>query len=728
MRHHTNRASRATWTRRLAAARPHPVGVILALGVVLAVLTGAAGATSLQPRSDSGASAHTRSSISRASTKTSTKTSTAATAGKEPPYEPIVLQKIGLPSSMKEASDPIFTLDGEHLLFFDDQHMWIVGTNGKGLKCLTCGQAVDPLLEDGPVAGMATEFPDGKRVFFGAILDQAVLECTPSVIDCEKADVLPVNLTGARPTGGIFPPGGSDSLPGVDLPVSSSPKLSPDGDEVAFGDLDSDVGELMVIAKLTRTPTEYVASDPRILNPEGPTSLTDGNTLAWSDSAAEYEFKSFADGGADATYLQVGGANGDNPDAWEMNLATGKRWRITSGPDWDEDSAPDPTGQSIIVESDRTMHRTDSLGLMPFRDFISVDWVLSVADYYVGSNAGVECDLQPWLLPASGDDDAHILGQPLDPYNGGEVHADNNINGYPMWDPNGTQLALNTDDYETGLAPPYLTIAHLVSRKPKKPIPIVDSYPGNWAATLDDYHGVYGTLGEVTLHGLASGTVTVDYDSPGGILSGSASETYDHYSDNGYDFVNGTVDLSYPDSFEGSVTDKTDLTLTGRDTGYSHVDLTLTGATGSADQAEGSAVSNFDGATETGLAEAPKDCPQTLPHIDPTKLTLKLGHRRGHKVIIAHVTASIYGSGLTETQTDTRPMTDATIALGDHHVHTNAAGMASLSTPYGRRRRVRLTETAGDTFRRSAATITVPRLAKPKHGSKEHKRAVPLER
>ena len=65
-----------------------------------------------------------------------------------------------------------------------------------------------------------------------------------------------------------------------------------------------------------------------------------------------------------------------------------------------------------------------------------------------------QCDLQPWLLPAGGDDNAQLMGQPIQPYTGGDVHAANNVSGWPQWSPDGTEIALNTESYTTNRSAP----------------------------------------------------------------------------------------------------------------------------------------------------------------------------------------------------------------------------------------------------------------------------------
>jgi hypothetical protein len=630
-----------------------------------------------------------------------------------PPFEPIAIQRINLPSQIKDASTPVFTRDGKHLLFFSAEQLWIVGSDGRALDCLSCGLANAPTLPKTEQEGFATEFPDGKRVFFGAAGSVGVLECSPSVVDCSSRRVLPVDLSAARPDGGVVTPGGADLEGAYDVGGGSSPKLAPDGVHIAFSDVRSDAAELMIIATLQRQATKYVVTDPRVINPAGPTSITDTKTQAWSDSAALYEFKTFADGGADATYAEVGGPATLNPDVWEVNLATGLRTRLTANPDWDEDDAPSPDGRSIVVESDRTMHRTDMLGgLLPVRGFIDAPEVSIAASYYVAGPVDRQCDLQPWLLPASGDDGANLLGEPIQPYVGGDVHAANNVSGWPQWSSDGTEIALNTESYTSNLSAPYLLIAHLVARKPTAPLPIVSSQPGSWAPSPENYHGAIAANETVVLHGLASGTATVTYAGTG-VVSGQYSVIYDNYSDTGRDFINGTSSITNPSILTGPITIQTNLTMTGADTGYSHINLTLSGTDTNPVTATGSAVTSYDGTTVTGPPHTPAPCPSALPRPPQLQLAASVLHRRARPMVLAQVTASIPGAGASEASVDTRPVLHATVTLDGVSAHTNASGNALIAVPTQPGGRIPITAAAGDTFLAASTPITLPPVARP---------------
>lgn len=78
-----------------------------------------------------------------------------------PPFEPITIQRIDLPPKVTEASSPVFTHDGDHVLFFADQQLWIVDTDGSAPNCLSCGLANRPTLSPSEQEGFATPFPTG---------------------------------------------------------------------------------------------------------------------------------------------------------------------------------------------------------------------------------------------------------------------------------------------------------------------------------------------------------------------------------------------------------------------------------------------------------------------------------------------------------------------------------------------------------------------------------------
>ena len=632
-----------------------------------------------------------------------------ATAGAAPfAFQPIRIQRINLPSGITSAGWPVFTHDGKHLLFFSTGSntlgggstgpgttaaLWITGLNGGHARCLSCGLANDPTSKG---EGEITPFPDGKRVFFGSFFQPGashygVLECSPSVVDCKHASVLPVDFSAAEPA--VIPPGGPEGSAQINTGGSYAAKLSQDGKYVGFSDIRTDSIEMMVIGTLTRSGHTYKVANPRVVNPAGPSSASDPNLHAWSDSAALYEFKTFTHGGADATYVESGGPAILNPDVWSVNLATGKRTRLTAHPDYDEDNAVSPDGSLMALWSNRTMHMTDWFsGLLPVRDFIDTPASLMSLSL---SSSNKRCHGPIWVLPSSGDRGGTLAGEPIVDYRVPHVFVTNNLTGWPQWSPNGTMLALNTTNNRPGPGypahAPFLLVAHFTARKPTRPLRPVSSQPGSWAVAPTAYHTVFGYAGTRTFHGHGGGTVTVHYGLGAGVISGQWTETYANYSDDGKDFVDGTVSIAETGAGEGTYT--SNLTMTGANTGITHVEFDSAGAV--------HGTSTYDGHTVSGPSpeQAAKGaCPNIQPKEPSLRLTLK---RLGHGTYRIKVTASVASMGANEAAVDTQPVYHATVSLGTVKTYTSRAGIAIIKARHSRK----LTVSAGDTLKPVSLTL-----------------------
>jgi hypothetical protein len=618
-------------------------------------------------------------------------------------FQPISIQRINLPSKITGARWPLFTADGRHLLFFSKNDMWITSLHGRGVQCLTCGLANDPATPSAPTADLATPFPDGKRVLIEedeqtSTNGMVVLECAPSVIRCQQRRLVPVDYSAAEAT--TIPPGGAISTPQLGLVAAAHTQLSPDGRYVGFSEPRSDSIEAMIVGKLQEAGDRYIVTSPRVINPPGPTSATDPNVFAWSNSSSLTEFKTFTNGGADATYVQDGGPRLSSVDVWSVNLKTGKRTLLTSNPDWNEDNGVSPDGTLLSQFSDRTMHYVDWIGgLLPVRDFIDAPASVGSAGALGGWS---ECMGPMWLLPSTGDDGGNLAGEPLVDYRYPGVHVVDTLAERSQWSPNSTMIALDTIDDPTGQPARFLLVAHLTARKPTKPLRTVSSQPGSWAPAPTGYHGALGYNGTITLHGPGGGTVTVAYGGTNGALAGSWSESYHRYSDNGKDFVTGAVTIT-GGALSPSVHYVVHLTMTGRDTGSTNADLTF-----SSMGTEGHATSTYDGNTISGPASyetgpnvqggLASRCPSDLPkepslHAEATKI------RNG--VYRIKVTVQIAGVGANENRIDTEPVKHATITIGHTHTSTNNRGVAVVMT----RKSQRLTVTAGDTLKPTSARL-----------------------
>jgi hypothetical protein len=606
-------------------------------------------------------------------------------------FQPITIQKVALPSTVTSAEDPEFTKDNEHLLFWQSNELWITSLSGTGTRCLSCGVPGAPRL---PESGdLASPFPDGKRVLMDEDIqpgatELAILQCLPSLIDCQTRSVEQVNFSRAEPA--VIPPGGAVLVPQATVVGGAyHAQLSPNGQYIGFSEVRTDAVEVMVIGKLQQAGNEYVVNDAKVINPPAPTSASDEDAAHWSDSSSLFEFKAFTHGGADATYVQVGGEALMDPQDWQVNLASGQRTRLTGNPDWSEDDGGSPNGRYWSVFSDRTIHFVDWLGgLFPVPDFID-DAASAMVAGTIGGNT--ECEGPTWLLPASGDHGGRLAGEPLLSYRYPDVHVGDNLDSPNQWSQNGTMVALNTIDKPTGSAAPFILVAHLSAAKPSRPVRPVESEPGAWAPTPGNYHPALGYDGVKTFAGPNGGNVTVDYDGTPGGVAGRWTETYDNYDSAG-NILNGGVTVT-GSALGGTFADH--ITLSGANTGSDVVALNFIHGV------QGHAISTYDGHTITGpmpqqiaatTAGGPTTaCVSSLPKIPPLHVSLTaLGHGRFR----LRVTASIYGFGPGEAQTDVQPVYHATIAFGRQTAYTNNEGVAIVRVHKAQR----LTVTAGQTL------------------------------
>jgi hypothetical protein len=612
-----------------------------------------------------------------------------STSATTPPWENVRLQKISLPPEVHNAAAPAYSKDGRHLLFFGNivadpaqnpdpnrgqLHVWITGTDGKKARCLSCGTD-EPLVGEAEQPGLIAPFPDGKRIFYGPYGDPRVLQCAPSVLDCQHATTYRIDLTRGRPSNGQIPPGGAVTTPSLNLGGAASPKLSPDGNHIAWSDYRTDSLESMVIAKLSFTGEKYVVTDPRTLNPPGPTSLTDTDPRHWSDSAGLFEFKTFVDGGRAVTYVQVGGDASGNPNLWKLDLRTGQRTRLTAYPEWEEDMAVSPDGKSMYVGvNSQRRHYFDWAALMPFRGFLDATWVGATAITQVSSAQLRSCaQFASSLLPATGDANGRLVGQVLAPYDGGDIRETAQLNGWPIWSPDSNSVALSTQSFTTLTGAPNLLVAHF-NRPASKPLPIVSSQPGAWAPAPEQYHGALGANTTVTLKGLSSGTVTVKYTAPM-TASGptESTATYNRYSDDGKSFVTGTQVIK-----RGGTTVEliNNLVLHGEHTGSLNGDVTMK-LQARPFSVTGTQTATLDGTTVTGPKPIDRRCADirnTLPQPTPLHVSTWQSGRN----ITVKVTSAYDGAGANERGADRRPVRGATVRLGDDIATTNRLGVAVL--------------------------------------------------
>ena len=105
-----------------------------------------------------------------------------------PKPEPFKVSTIPLPASVLDAVLVNYLPDAQHLIMevtiagAKKSNLAVMKDDGTGFKCLTCN------LPENIGGEMPVPLPDGKRVY----TPTGVLECSPSIVDCKQARILPL--------------------------------------------------------------------------------------------------------------------------------------------------------------------------------------------------------------------------------------------------------------------------------------------------------------------------------------------------------------------------------------------------------------------------------------------------------------------------------------------------------------------------------------------------------
>jgi hypothetical protein len=211
----------------------------------------------------------------------------------------------------------------------------------------------------------------------------------------------------------------------------------------------------------------------------------------------------------------------------------------------------------MVLTSARGNGRVEFLGLLPRPPY--VDWIAfpihfvgiagAPSDGFSPGTAPSErdCYAEPWLLDRFGER-AGYLGQ--------ELLAPTSEGWEPTpgvaWHPDGTAILVLESRWQR-LTPPgeepstRLRVVHLVARTPIDPasvVPAAATPEPDWAVHYEDWI-VPDTTGVTVLHGRAAGTATITNLLPS-VARGEIVVEYDHYSDDGEDFLDGFERIRIP--------------------------------------------------------------------------------------------------------------------------------------------------------------------------------------
>lgn len=453
--------------------------------------------------------------------------------GPPPPApEPLQVDVVPLPPNVQSAETPWFTVDGSRLLFsvilagVPGQQIATIAPDGSDFRCLTCPLAtpgVAPLWKPIP-------FRDGRRVVVRvgeqtplAAADHGILECRPSVLDCQQAVVVPVE-----------PPSAGDPNVSQD---ERELRPAPDGLHVGVTQIRSGT-PVSIVGRLERLADRYEIRDARVVSAVG-------------------ELKQFTPDQRAviiAAYAQnpYGAAN---PDAVRVDLADGRVSRVTNHPDYDEPVELSPDGEWFAVGSGRGGDFLSVFSQVPRPGFLNVAMETVVGFFFATQRAPL---LEPWLVDrwgARGD----YKGQLLNPGAFAEGWEGRMIMN---WSPDGTRIAFweapisPGPDWQGG--PSRLVVTTLTSRTPTtlpapQPMPSLD-----WAPSVAGY--VPPPHDPTSRAGAFSGTATVSYV-PGTVHQ--LAVTWTDFSDDGRDFIDGTERFEFVPGTLGRMTWDADVRLHG---------------------------------------------------------------------------------------------------------------------------------------------------------------------
>jgi hypothetical protein len=485
---------------------------------------------------------------------------TTTTATVVPEIEPSVTTAVvPLPDHVTEVQLPWWTAEGESLVMsarsseFPGMQIVRIDPDGADFTCLTCEIASgDPPLMK-PMA-----FDDGQRILVRVGNqtpftngEHAVLECSPSVAQCDRAELVPI------------------VVPVDDLVVQPQRefRVAPGGERVGFTQMRSNGrGEPVYVAMaagLSRNGDQYDLVDPRAISHRG-------------------ELKQFSSDGT-AAYVSsfVEGPEAGNGDVIEIDLSDGTEARLTYYPDYDEPVEPSPDGEWFTVGSARTTGLFEPIAAIRRPNVLGAAISPLALHLFVTYRDEL---LEPWLITAAGEA-AGEVGLLLNP---GSTEAGWEGRMIPNWNPDGRRIvfweAADASTAGSADAGSRVVVATLDGIGEPGPALTPQSPDLSWAPPLADYAPPSPVLPS-SRAGEASGSVDVTVDD-GDTLS--ITVVYADFSDDGEWVLDGTETITNTGGPTGSMTYAADVVVSGGHKGHLR-----------AIDVDGSATGGFTGSIES---------------------------------------------------------------------------------------------------------------------------------
>jgi hypothetical protein len=465
-----------------------------------------------------------------------------ATAG----AERVVTRAVQLPATITKVQFPSYTADGSRILAaaqsaqFQGTQLVSFTQTGSGLRCLTCGHWTGA-----PMQKMFP-FPDDRRILVRIGVQSAVtpaghgvVECSPSVLDCRAAKVVP-----------ITPPFQDD--PNV-VQSQREFRISPDRKHVALTQIRTTRGGAIegvgIVGRLVRRSDGYRVAGARVVATGG-------------------ELKNFTPDGRGVLVARFdGAAEAGNPDDVRIDLRTGRETRVTYAPDWEEDiDIPDQRFRGrrwMVVGSARGTGLLETVSQI--RRPLAIQPAISGLPYRVFTLRNAEI-AEPWLNSLSAERRGR-LGQALAP---GAVAAGWNSRPNFTWKPDGTAIVYwqeRIGDTDTTR----VVVSSLPDRRPQQPPEVKSIQAPGWAPPLQGYVPPDPSP-PTSRRGRVSGRLDVELEAapPGSIYEHFIRVRYTNFADRRGYVING-VESGYYDPagiYGADSLYSADLVLSGLHHGY----------------------------------------------------------------------------------------------------------------------------------------------------------------
>ncbi|WP_183095669.1 hypothetical protein [Nocardioides stalactiti] len=538
--------------------------------------------------------------------------------------------------------------DGEHWLLGVEidgaGHLAVTLPDGSDYRCITCGVADS--------AEKPEVLDDEQRVWFantsgqtsGAVADYqwSVLECLPSVYDCQHQELSSVD----------FPIDSLTSLP----QGAQNREATPDGEGrfVVWNEVRSLEGTRVTVGRIERGADGYRVTDPRVLQPQ---FSTKGGTADWVAGGRFYEGGRFVLGNRYVKYQTTRTAL--NYDTGLLDLATGEYRFMTRDLDYNETGDESPDGQWFTYSSARGLDRMDVFTQLVRPSLI--DMVAFGQVGRVGLFSNRRCMNEAWLMGFDGQRQDGYAGQPL-------LTEDNWLARKRQWYPDSRTLLLTEQllPNVAGEVPRGRQFRLRTVRLPgpaTAPLPTLSLDDVDWDAVsvpAAEYRGLASRSNAAkVLRGRVSGRAVLTY--LGTFAGGSWTVRYRNYSDDGVNVVNGRESIRVPLA-AGVAVWTAILSSTGARRGTTKGRLLIQPDGAS----PGNVTTTINGRTWTGVPKQ-ADCPgMRQPELD---VAITAGAGRSRVVAVSAIVAEDSGP---------RPVAGAVVAVGPHRYLTNQAGLATV--------------------------------------------------